>query len=90
MTTWTHPSIRTLLDEVPDSSPFETIAERARQRTLEALEQGWRGPPYDPFELADLLGVDVVARQNVDDARLVSTEPESKPRIEFNPNRRAD
>ncbi len=90
MTTWTHPSVRTLLDEAPESSPFETIAERARQRTLEALERGWGGPPYDPFELADLLDVDVVARQTVDDARLVSSEPGAKPRIEFNPNRRAD
>lgn len=90
MTTWTHPSVCKLLEEAPDDGPFETIAERARQKTLEALEQGWDGPPYDPFELADLLGVDVVARQNVDDARLVSADPENKPRIEFNPNRRPD
>lgn len=89
-TTWTHPSVRTLLDEAPDGSPFETIAERARQRTIDALEKGWSGPPYDPFELAELLAVDVVARQTVDDARLVSSDPESRPRIEFNPNRRAD
>lgn len=90
MTTWTHPSVRTLLDETSGGNPFETIAGRARQQTLAALEQGWSGPPYDPFELADLLGVDIVARQNVDDARLVSTDPETRTRIEFNPNRRAD
>jgi Zn-dependent peptidase ImmA (M78 family)/O-acetyl-ADP-ribose deacetylase (regulator of RNase III) len=90
MTVWTHPSVHTLLEEAPDTSPYETVAERARQRALEALEQGWDGPPYDPFELADMLGVDVVARQNVDDARLVSSAPDAKPRIEFNPNRRSD
>lgn len=60
------------------------IAERARRFVLEAIEKGWTGPPFDPFELAECHGVIVVAREDVDDARLL---PEKPPRIEFNPNR---
>lgn len=50
------------------------------------MEQGWEGPPYDSFQLADALGVQVVARQDLDDARLVTVD--DQPRIEFNPQRR--
>jgi Zn-dependent peptidase ImmA (M78 family)/O-acetyl-ADP-ribose deacetylase (regulator of RNase III) len=68
--------------------PYEAIVERARTLALKAMEDGWNGPPYDPFELAELVGVDVVARQNLEDARLVSVEAGARSRIEFNPNRR--
>jgi O-acetyl-ADP-ribose deacetylase (regulator of RNase III) len=50
-----------------------------------ALESGWSGPPYDPFQLAELIGIDLVARQDLDDARLVAMD--TGPRIEFNPVR---
>jgi hypothetical protein len=53
---------------------------------LSAMERGWEGPPYDTFQLAELLGIDVVARHDLDDARLVSAG--GQPRIEFNPRRR--
>lgn len=45
------------------------------------------GPPFDPFELARFTGVALVPREDLDDARLVSSELET-PRIEFNPSRR--
>jgi hypothetical protein len=51
------------------------------------MEHGWCGPPYDPFALADTLGIELVARQDLDDARLVAVE--GRPRIEFNLARRA-
>ena len=54
---------------------------------LDALEEGWRGPPFDPFELAERAGVETVPREDLDDARLVA-EPGEQPRIEFNPHRR--
>jgi O-acetyl-ADP-ribose deacetylase (regulator of RNase III) len=51
------------------------------------MEHGWEGPPYDPFALADALGMEVVARQDLADARLVPGHG-ARGRIEFNPHRR--
>lgn len=83
---WTHPSVTRLL-EGGVSDPFAWIERKARDIVLRAMEEGWTGPPYDPFKLADSLSVELVARQDLDDARLVSTVTGS-PRIEFNPQRR--
>jgi O-acetyl-ADP-ribose deacetylase (regulator of RNase III) len=83
--TWTHPSVRRLIDSGA-SDPMEAIEHRAREIALNAMEEGWEGPPYDPFELGDSLGIEIVARQDLDDARLVSSG--GAPRIEFNPQRR--
>ena len=50
--------------------------------------RGWlgrAGPPFDPIELAELLGVEVIAVEGVADARLVHIG--RRPRIEFNPSR---
>lgn len=83
---WTHPSVKRLLSETHQPDPTVAIAERARQLTMDAAEKGWQGPPFDPFELAELRGIALVARDMVDDARLVPGDP---PRIEFNPKRTA-
>lgn len=83
---WTHPSVLRVLEEQGQDDPLEWVETRARDLALEAIEQGWTGPPYDSFKLADALGIEVVARQDLDDARLVAIE--GKPRIEFNPQRR--
>lgn len=83
--TWTHPSVRRLI-ESGVADPMEVIEHRARELALNAMERGWDGPPYDPFELGDSLGIEIVARQDLDDARLVSSD--GAPRIEFNPQRR--
>ena len=85
---WTHPSVRALLDDEAGSrDPFEVIEHRARSLTLEGLERGWAGPPFDPFQLAELVDVETVPREDLDDARLVSVAGEGC-RIEFNPHRR--
>lgn len=84
---WSHPSVRKLLAESAADDPFEEITRRAREQVLEAMEAGWEGPPYDPFALAERLGVPTVPREGLDDARLVPTSGEG-PRIEFNPMRR--
>jgi O-acetyl-ADP-ribose deacetylase (regulator of RNase III) len=84
---WTHPSVKALLHESGAQDPYAAMEDRARGLTLSALEKGWKGPPYDPFFLADTLGIETVARQDLEDARLVPIEGEN-PRIEFNPNRR--
>lgn len=84
--TWTHPSVVRLLEDGSAADPVQWIEEQSRRLALTAMEQGWDGPPYDAFELADALGIEVVARQDLEDARLVSTD--GRPRIEFNPQRR--
>ena len=52
---------------------------------MQAIQSGWSGPPYDPFQLADLLKIPVVARQDISEARTVPSK--SGFVIEFNPNR---
>ncbi len=79
---WTNPSVRAFAH---GADPVAVITERARAVAYEARERGWAGPPFDPFELADQLGIDVVAVDELDDARLVFVK--GKPRIDFNPNR---
>lgn len=83
---WTHPSVVRLLNEGTTDDPFVWTEHSARDLALRAMEDGWQGPPYDSFQLADALGIEVVARQDLDDARLVAERGE--PRIEFNPQRR--
>ncbi|HSC21652.1 MAG TPA: hypothetical protein VLC07_07975, partial [Solirubrobacterales bacterium] len=86
--TWTHPSVKRLLDENPQAhgDAVALIEETAREIALKAIEEGWEGPPYDPFALAEALKIDVVAAQDLEDARLLAVG--ERPRIEFNPQRR--
>jgi Zn-dependent peptidase ImmA (M78 family)/O-acetyl-ADP-ribose deacetylase (regulator of RNase III) len=83
---WTNPSVRAFISTAGAVDPVREIARRAQDWALEAIEDGWAGPPFDPFELAARRGVELVARQDLEDARLVSVD--GRPRIEFNPNRR--
>lgn len=83
---WTHPSVARALQSAGTDDPIGWVEKASRELSFDAMENGWEGPPYDAFRLADLIGVEVVARQDLDDARLVSAG--EKPRIEFNPNRR--
>jgi IrrE N-terminal-like domain len=80
---WTNPSV---LELAGDRDPVDVITERARDAVLGAIEEGWRGPPYDPFELADLMQVPAVPREDLYDARLVVAEG-NRARLEFNPTR---
>lgn len=82
---WTHPSVVGALESENTDDPIGWIENAARELSLDAMEEGWEGPPYDSFRLADLIRVEVVARQDLGDARLVSAG--GQPRIEFNPNR---
>jgi Zn-dependent peptidase ImmA (M78 family) len=83
---WTNPSVRAFMSTTGVEDPVREVARRAQDWALEAIEEGWSGPPFDPFELAARRDVELVARQDLEDARLVSVE--GRPRIEFNPNRR--
>ena len=66
--------------------PIEAVVERARIVALEAMEEGWSGPPFNPFELASRLGVEVTAHEDLRDARL-RTDERGRPILEYNPSR---
>ncbi len=83
---WTHPSVQMMLAENGASDPLAEISRRARGVALLAMEEGWPGPPYDPFALAERLGIVVIPRDGLEDARLIATDHGT--RVEFNPNRR--
>lgn len=81
---WTNRSVALMAG---DDDPVEAISKRARDLVLDALDHGWSGPPFDPFTLADRVGVDVVARSDIRDARTVPVGRGENFRIEFNPSR---
>ncbi|MDQ3274095.1 MAG: ImmA/IrrE family metallo-endopeptidase [Actinomycetota bacterium] len=64
---WTNPSVRILAG---DADPVAVITERARSLLLAAIDAGLPGPPVDPFRLADLMGLRVLALADVSDARI--------------------
>ncbi len=80
---WTNPSV---VGFARTEDPVEAIANKARSIALRAIEQGWAGPPFDPFKLADILRIPVEPRENLADARTVPSGSR-KVRIEYNPNR---
>jgi len=81
---WTHPSVKALV-EGSDRDPVAAISQKAVDVSLTAMQQGWSGPPFDPFWLAEYLKVRAVPREDVGDARTVPSGPGLT--IEFNPNR---
>jgi len=78
---WTNPSVLKLAG---DSEPFNIIIEKTRKIILKEMDKGWNGPPFDPFYLAKRLGIDVIPREDVLDARLLVKS--GKIEIEYNPN----
>jgi len=79
---WTNPSVRYLLP----GNPVEEITTRARDLVLNAIEKGWAGPPFDPFELAGLLNIDVHPSSEIPDARTVPRQG-GRFLIEYNPEK---
>jgi O-acetyl-ADP-ribose deacetylase (regulator of RNase III) len=80
---WTNPSV---LRFAGDSDPIELVTRRAREEVLLAIQAGWQGPPFDPFRLANFLGISTIPREDVLDARLVPAGSR-RAQIEFNPNK---
>lgn len=83
-TNWTHPSVLLLSSE---RDPLEVIVRRARDLVINATDSGWMGPPYDPIQLAEMLGVQVRPNHNVKDARVLPLAGNDRFVIEYNPNR---
>ena len=80
---WTNASVRQFAGS---EDPVHAILARARSVVLDAMDRGWRGPPFNPLDLADLLGIDVRAAEGVRDARILLLDS-GRFRVEFNPFR---
>lgn len=82
MTRWTNKSVIRFAGE---SDPIAKVQAKAKELALEAMENGWTGPPYNPIQIANLLNVRVEPTFDVVDARTVLSK--GQPVIEFNPSR---
>ena len=82
---WTNPSVLLLAQ---DADPVDTVIAKARDLVFKAFESGWSGPPYDPFRLAELMGIETSPSKDVLDARTIPVAGK-RLRIEFNPDRRS-
>ncbi|MCI0542074.1 MAG: ImmA/IrrE family metallo-endopeptidase [Verrucomicrobiales bacterium] len=58
----------------------------AGSAALDAIQEGWTGPPFDPFRLAEILKIKTIPREDVKDARTVPTSSGGV-QIEYNPTR---
>jgi hypothetical protein len=74
---------KSVLEFAGRTDPVEAVLACAQNVVFDAIEKGWSGPPFDPFELALLRKVTVTPRQDVPDARLVSRG--GQPVVEYNP-----
>lgn len=79
---WTHPSIARLFGT---HDPISAIERLARQKVLEALDKGWKGPPFNPLQLADFMSISTEANSEIQDARTVAHGNHVK--VQFNPSR---
>jgi O-acetyl-ADP-ribose deacetylase (regulator of RNase III) len=79
-TFWTNLSV---LKFAEGDDPVVAILNRAQGVVLEAMEQGWTGPPFDPFKLAHFRHLAVMPSEDVPEARL--TNRAGRPTVEYNP-----
>jgi len=79
---WTNESV---LAFAGAEDPLEAVEAAARRAVFDAVEAGWEGPPFDPFELAHLRGIEVVPRNELREARTVAQGGAIA--IEYNPTR---
>lgn len=81
--TWTNPSVLQFADGY---DPVEKIERTARELALRAMDEGWSGPPFDPLALAEWCGLQLDARGDIPDARLVPTTAGTSI-LQYNPMR---
>lgn len=97
---WTNPSVRAFAG---DDDPLDKVVDVAHRVMIDAADAGLGGPPFDPFRLAEMLGLSLRARADVADAQIsvdvigVRTTPTAPLRefvptveplsIEYNPTR---
>lgn len=80
---WTNTSV---LAFAAGSDPIESIIQGAKAEVRRAMQRGWKGPPFDPFELAEHMGIALSPRSDILDARILPAGSE-RFRIEYNPER---
>ncbi|HEO1760302.1 TPA: ImmA/IrrE family metallo-endopeptidase [Pseudomonas aeruginosa] len=80
---WTNPSV---LSFAAGGDPVAAMENRARQLVLQAMDNGWGGPPFDPLALATLLEIRTEARGDIPDARL-RPSGDGQLVLEYNPMR---
>lgn len=81
---WTHQSV---VEFSRGRDPVDVISEAARGLVLQGIDLGWSGPPYDPCELARLLGILVRPANLRADARTVVDSSAGELVVEYNPSR---
>lgn len=69
------------------ADPIEAIQGLARRMALEAMDDGWSGPPYDPDRLARHRGIAVEPNEDIPDARTIPAAGGAPLTVEYNPNR---
>lgn len=80
---WTNASVQRFAG---NEDPIVKMETAARALALQAMDKGWRGPPFDPALLGELLGFEIEARADVPEARVLHQD-NGKFKIEFNPTR---
>jgi len=66
---WTNESVRSLAGS---EDPVDAVVRKARATVVKAIDRGWSGPPFDPLKLAQLMGIEVIGKEAVRDARTVA------------------
>lgn len=82
MINWTNSSVK---DFAGGEDPIEKMEMIARQSVLDAVSKGWRGPPFDPIELAKISGITVRPNAALADARVYWVN--NGYQIEYNPHK---
>jgi Zn-dependent peptidase ImmA (M78 family) len=82
--TWNNKSVQSLISSGSEKNPIEIIREQARDLVINAYNNGWDGPPFDPIKLAQILGISILPNESIVDARIFS-RPDETFVIEYNP-----
>jgi len=77
---WTNSSVAQLAQ---GGNPVRVIERKARELVFRARDAGWKGPPFNPIAIADLLKIPVEANADIADASTVPTQTGLK--IQYNP-----
>ena len=85
--TWKSESVLDFLRKNSATDPVALIRKISRDLVAKAYDAGWSGPPFDPFELAEILEIGVLPNDALTDARIISKHDEFM--IEYNPRQRA-
>ncbi|MDD9979806.1 MAG: ImmA/IrrE family metallo-endopeptidase [Gammaproteobacteria bacterium] len=81
-TGWTNASV---VNFAAGADPIAKMEQEARQAVLCAVDEGWQGPPFDPIELARIMGISVRPNAALADARVFWAGDGFQ--IEYNPHR---